>query len=161
MSLYLEFDAIVRAFEQARLRYAVAGGLAVGLHGNLRTTEDMDFLMHADDMTSAGVVLCALGYALRNEPWTFKNTRLTLHRFMKPVEGTEDLHVVDLLVPGSAKALRFLEKAVAIPYADITLRVVQAKDLIAMKQARGSKEDELDIQRLRERHEEIQPDDEG
>jgi hypothetical protein len=47
MSLYLEFDAVVRQLEAAKLRYAVAGGLAVGLHGFIRATEDMDFLVEA------------------------------------------------------------------------------------------------------------------
>src|ERR1700679_1288812 len=50
MALYLEFDRIVRQFAKARLRYAVAGGLAVGLHGHIRATKDMDFLIHDRDV---------------------------------------------------------------------------------------------------------------
>ncbi len=49
MALYVEFDRIVRAFTRAKVRYAVAGGFAVGLHGYIRATQDMDFLIHADD----------------------------------------------------------------------------------------------------------------
>lgn len=161
MSLYLEFDAVVRAFADADLRYAVAGGLAVGLHGYLRTTEDMDFLVHPDCIVSASELLAGLGYSLRNEPWTFTNTRLTLHRFMKPVDRTEDIHIVDLLTPEEQETLNFIERAEEIPFADTRVRVVQAKDLITMKRARGSAVDDLDIQMLERRDEKRSTDDES
>jgi hypothetical protein len=57
MNLYLEFGRIVAAFEEAGLRYALAGGLAVGMHGYLRTTRDMDFLLHPEDIEQAAAVL--------------------------------------------------------------------------------------------------------
>ena len=39
------FEAIVRALNDAGIRYLVAGGLAVNAHGYLRFTKDADFVI--------------------------------------------------------------------------------------------------------------------
>ncbi len=39
------FEAIVRALEDAGVRYLVAGGLAVNAHGFLRFTKDVDLVV--------------------------------------------------------------------------------------------------------------------
>jgi hypothetical protein len=42
------FDALVRALEDAHVRYLVAGGLAVNAHGLLRFTKDVDLVVQLD-----------------------------------------------------------------------------------------------------------------
>jgi hypothetical protein len=39
------FEAIVRALNDAGVRYLIAGGLAVNAHGYLRFTKDADFII--------------------------------------------------------------------------------------------------------------------
>ena len=39
------FEAIVRALNDAEMRYLVAGDLAVNAHGYLRFTKDVDFVI--------------------------------------------------------------------------------------------------------------------
>ncbi|MBM3357125.1 MAG: hypothetical protein FJY54_05305 [Betaproteobacteria bacterium] len=39
------FEALVAALETARVRYLVAGGLAVSAHGHLRFTHDVDLVV--------------------------------------------------------------------------------------------------------------------
>ena len=39
------FEAIVRSFQDAGVRYLVAGGLAVNAHGYLRLTIDVDLVI--------------------------------------------------------------------------------------------------------------------
>ncbi|CUS36599.1 hypothetical protein [Candidatus Nitrospira nitrificans] len=39
------FEAIVRALNDAGIRYLVVGGLAVNAHGYLRFTKDADFVI--------------------------------------------------------------------------------------------------------------------
>src|ERR1019366_10415654 len=116
MALYLEFDLIVRRFARAKLRYAVAGGLAVGLHGYVRATQDMDFLLHQEDLAKAKAMLRRLGY--RGNPGVHEFTRagLTLKRFFKRLPREDELMLVDFLIPTSARMLRVLEKAVSVPY---------------------------------------------
>jgi hypothetical protein len=149
MALYLEFDLIVRRFAQAKLRYAVAGGLAVGLHGYVRATQDMDFLMHEEDLAKAKVMLLRQGYRANPAVQEFARAGLTLNRFFKRLPKEEDLMLVDILIPTSARMLRVLERAVLVPYGKTSIRVVTANDLVKMKRLRGSTADKADIEFLR------------
>lgn len=42
------FEAIVRTLNEARVRYLVAGGLAVNAHGYVRLTQDIDLVIALD-----------------------------------------------------------------------------------------------------------------
>src|SRR5258705_368681 len=83
MALYLEFDRIVRAFARAKVRYAVAGGFAVGLHGYIRATQDMDFLVNEDDLSKAEASLARLRYRANPDVQELTRAGLTLKRFFK------------------------------------------------------------------------------
>jgi hypothetical protein len=129
----------------------VAGGLALGLHGYVRATEDMDFLIHPDDLPATAALLTRLGYRANPVAQKFRRGGLVLHRFWKPAPRGDDLMVVDLLTPASGRTRVFLDRALTIPFGKGTVRVVAAKDLIAMKRARGSLTDQADIAQLRQR----------
>lgn len=61
------FEAIVGAFEEAGVRYLVAGGLAVNAHGYLRFTHDVDLVIQfrPENVVSAFRALASLGYQPR------------------------------------------------------------------------------------------------
>lgn len=61
------FEAIVRALEDAGVRYLVAGGLAVNAHGHLRFTHDVDLVIQLVpfNIVSAFKALASLGYQPR------------------------------------------------------------------------------------------------
>jgi hypothetical protein len=151
MALYLEFDLIVRQFEKRKLRYAVAGGLAVGLHGYIRATQDMDFLVDEEDIVKAESVLSKLGYRANPTVQEFPRSGLALRRLFKRVSREDELMLVDLLIPKSARMKRVLHQAVSIPFGKGSIRVVTARDLMAMKRLRGSKTDKVDIEFLRKK----------
>ena len=148
MSLYLEFDEIVRCLGDGSVRFAVAGGLAVGLHGYVRATEDIDLLVAAADLDRAGSVLRGLGYRENPDPQVFPKSGLTLHRFYKGLPAQQDLLLVDLLIPQSDSMEQILARAVEIRYGNESIRVVSAPDLVAMKRLRNSKADQADIDYL-------------
>jgi hypothetical protein len=58
------FEAIVRALNEAGVRYLIAGGLAVNAHGYLRFTQDVDVVLtlEPDNILSAFEALARLGY---------------------------------------------------------------------------------------------------
>lgn len=58
------FDSLVRALDEAEVRYLVAGGLAVNAHGYLRFTRDIDivFQLARDNILSAFGALEQIGY---------------------------------------------------------------------------------------------------
>ena len=108
----------------------------------------MDFLVHPDDADRASELVKELGYRVGGKPWTFQNTQITLRRFLKPIAQSEDLFVLDFMIPESEEGRGILDRAEQRPYAGITIQVVNKQDLIAMKRRRGSKQDEADIARL-------------
>ncbi|MBT3380666.1 MAG: hypothetical protein HN742_17865 [Lentisphaerae bacterium] len=148
MNLYEEFDRVVAAFEEAGLHYALVGGLAVGMHGFLRATKDMDFLLHPDDLAATLGVMKALGYLQNSEPWTFKDTQLTLWRFLKPVPEPGDAVVVDVLVPKTTRHQEMIERSELYPMGDVRVAVVSRADLIDLKMDRGAAQDVADIENL-------------
>jgi len=58
------FEAVVRALQDANVRYLVAGGLAVNAHGYLRATGDVDLIIQLkpDNVIPAFRALSGLGY---------------------------------------------------------------------------------------------------
>jgi hypothetical protein len=42
--------ALVRIFDEERIPYAIAGAIALGAHGRVRLTEDVDVLLRRDDL---------------------------------------------------------------------------------------------------------------
>lgn len=58
------FEAIVRSLNEARVRYLVAGGLAVNAHGYLRFTKDADLVIQLvpENIERAFAALGAIGY---------------------------------------------------------------------------------------------------
>ena len=151
MALYLEFDRIVRGFGKAKLRYAVVGGLAVGLHGYIRAPQDMDFLLHPLDLPKAEAMLLRFGYRANAESQEFSRAGLTLKRFFKRLRNENDLMLADILVPTSLSMQRVLVRAVSIPFGKSAIRVVSARDLVRMKRYRSSATDKADIEFLRKR----------
>jgi hypothetical protein len=149
MRLYLEFDKIVRALIAAKARFAVAGGLAVGLHGYLRATKDIDFLAREVDLPKIRKVLRKLGYRESGESCDFPKSGLGLHRFYHRPARSEDLLLVDVLIARSRQIAAIVRRAKRVPYADLKLPVVALEDLYTMKMLRGSTQDKADIEHLK------------
>ncbi|MBI3082831.1 MAG: hypothetical protein HYY90_00455, partial [Candidatus Omnitrophica bacterium] len=53
---------LLQQFEQQRIRYGVIGGFALGLLGAPRSTMDLDFLVHREDLEALHQLLSRLGY---------------------------------------------------------------------------------------------------
>src|SRR5579862_6285892 len=61
------FVPVIRGFNDAGVSYVIVGGLATVLHGHLRVTADIDFVIRLDDanVTRALDVVLSLGYRAR------------------------------------------------------------------------------------------------
>ncbi len=147
--LFSEFDRIVRRLEEEQIRYAVIGALALALHGHIRATGDMDFLLHPGDLEQTLGVMKSLDYIQSNEPRTFKNIELTLWRFLKPIPETEEFYMVDMLLTEQEKHIEMLGRAEMANWGKIGVKVVRKEDLIHLKKSRGSKQDLADIEFLK------------
>lgn len=90
-----------------------------------------------------------MGYAELNEPWSFENTRITLHCFGKrSVEDDQDLIVIDLPFGYEERHAAIIARSVVDESSAGKIRLATRDDLIWMKKIRGSKQDEADIEKL-------------
>lgn len=146
MNLFDEFYRIVRAMDMAGIPYAVVGGLAMAFHDQPRFTRDIDLLVAAGHIERVPAALEAAGYFEASEPWTFANSGLTLHHYIR-TDG-EDHLIVDILVGDHPRHRQIVAGASEQPWSQGVVRLARKEDLIWLKQQRGSEQDQVDIRRL-------------
>ncbi len=146
MNIFEEFRKIVMAIEANNLEYALVGGVALAFHDQPRFTKDIDLLLIPDDIDNFADVLSKLDFFVSATPWTFKNTDMTLHRFIKIV-GDDHLQL-DVLTANSERSQQIIQNALNAESEYGTVRVASIEDLIWMKRKRNSDQDQVDIKML-------------
>jgi len=144
--LIQQFSEVARALQRSSIRYAVVGGVAVAMHGGVRTTKDIDFLVHSEETESCMALLAGLGYRTPREALTFRKPGLTLRRMWKPGRADGDLRVFDLLLAERPAHRRMLRYALRLPWGRGRLAVLRPADLVQLKSARLSGTDQQDIE---------------
>jgi hypothetical protein len=146
MDLFQEFATLTRALEEARVDYAVAGGLAVAIWGVPRATQDIDLLIPIETLDSALAVARRCGFSIEALPMSFHDGT-EIRRISKPDAGSlltlDLLLVTPNLVPAWTSRLR-------LPIEGGEIWVVGREGLIRMKTAAGRPQDLADAQRLSE-----------
>ena len=155
------FEAIVTALRDARVRYLVAGGLAVNAHGYLRLTYDVDLVIQldADNIRTAFGALASLGYR-PSIPVTAERfadeaqrARWIRDKGMQVLNFASDRHrpvTVDVFVTEPFDFDSEYEAAMQGKLAPgLTVRFVSISTLIAMKQLANRPRDLDDIEHLR------------
>jgi hypothetical protein len=66
MDFKLVLERLLTGFQEKDIRYALTGGFALGLWGGSRSTVDLDFLVHREDMDMAHMLMTNLGYELHH-----------------------------------------------------------------------------------------------
>ncbi len=155
------FEAIAAALNGARVRYLVAGGLAVNAHGYVRLTHDVDLVVQLDpaNILPAFAALAGLGYRplvpvtaaqfadpAQRAAWIRDKgmTVLNFHSDRHPT-ATVDVFVSDPF-DFDAEYARALQAELS-PGAAV--RFVSIPTLIAMKEIANRARDRDDIEHLR------------
>ena len=157
------FEAIVRALNDAGVRYLVAGGLAVNAHGYLRFTKDVDIVIQLipENVLRTFAALGMLGYRpaapVTAEQFADQSTREGwIHdKHMQVLQLWSDRHrdtSIDIFVGDPFPFEEEYAKALIKPlYGAIDVRFVSLSTLIAMKELAGREQDRIDIEHLRMR----------
>lgn len=155
------FELIVRALNEAGVRYLIAGGLAVNAHGYMRFTKDVDIVLRLvpGNIMRAFQSLGQLGYkpnvpvtadqfaddALRNS-WIKDNGMQVLQLWSDTHRETP----IDIFVSEPFDFEGEYHNALAKPlYGSLEVRFVSIPTLIQMKQAADREQDRIDIAHLR------------
>jgi len=147
------FEKVFQALAEHRVNYAVAGGVAVALHGATRGTVDIDIALAFDEKNfeRAEQALKALGLASRlpisaSEVYRFrqeylKNRNLIAWSFVNPDNPSE---IVDLLMTHDLKKM----KTKTLSFQGRKIPLLALEDLIKMKTGTGRRQDEEDVKAL-------------
>jgi hypothetical protein len=144
--------SIVRLFEKNNIDYALCGGFAVAIHGYVRMTQDIDFIILPEDLERAKECLEKINYNLPSGMLPFKQPDGSFRQIIRINKAVQqDLYTVDLMLcEGSLKQAWEDRKLVSI--GEQTLKVVSKTSLITMKKEAGRSKDLLDVVEL-ESHE--------
>ncbi|HEV8437294.1 MAG TPA: nucleotidyl transferase AbiEii/AbiGii toxin family protein [Methylomirabilota bacterium] len=145
-NLFEEFRAVVGALGDARVPYAICGGIAMSIHAHPRATIDIDLLAPPDAVVKIVDVLLPHGFVRRERtPTRLAEGEVVMHRLTKIVPEDPEVLVLDVIEvrPGATEGAWQTRTSTAWEGHSVT--VVSRAGLIALKRLRGSPQDIADI----------------
>lgn len=155
----MKVTEFLSALSREQVRYVLVGGLAVQLHGYMRSTFDVDLVLAMNDENldrfigvakqhylapSIPVPIDALRDAAQIERW-YREKGMLAFSLREPQAGGG---VVDVLVRPAVPFEQLLENAVEGKLFALPVWIGCIDDLLAMKRAAGRPKDLLDIDAL-------------
>ena len=149
MDILGEYTQFVKSLEKAGIEYATCGGLAMAVHGHVRATKDLDFLVRPDDLEKAFEVARKLGFDIEGLPLDFDRGSFQLRRISKINKETKSLITVDFILV-TDKIEDVWDDREHLDWDSGSAWVVSRRGLIKMKTTAGRDQDLLDIRKLEE-----------
>jgi len=143
-----EMLRITKELNEAKIDYALCGGLAVAVHGYPRATKDVDLMVHAEDLARIRTLMKQLDYRVEGGFQTFRAGTPEESKLWRISRATNDeLWTVDFIVV--ADFFRDVWKdRIAIEFRGQQIRVVSADGLRKMKEFSGRPQDLADLEKL-------------
>ena len=141
-----EFLALVHAFGEHGIDYALCGGLAMAVHGFTRATEDIDILIEPESLILARQAAAKCGFRLRGTEIEFRSGA-RLARVLKAAPAGEDYLLLDFMLVGPATRVAW-DSRIDQPTPWGSIRVVGREALKAMKRQAGRPQDLVDVERM-------------
>ena len=142
-----ELRILAAKLDERGIEYALCGGMAMGVHGHLRTTIDIDMLVLPQSLPQVLEVADLLGYNIRGLDMDFR--AVEIRRVSKIDTDSHDLLSLDfLLVRPTIQPV--WDSRIQARWEHGILSVVSRQGLIQLKTLRNSDQDLLDIKVLSE-----------
>jgi hypothetical protein len=153
--------AIFKALQQFKVRFLLAGGLAVNAYGFLRQTKDVDIVIELvpDNIAAAFQALASVGYRplvpISADQFSDPRNREIWMREkeMKVLQFWSDEHLqtpVDVFVHVPFDFSRELANAPTKELIEVGhVPIVSLRTLVSMKQAANREQDQIDLSNLR------------
>ncbi|HTH46784.1 MAG TPA: hypothetical protein VMB21_04685 [Candidatus Limnocylindria bacterium] len=146
LDVLTELLALVQAFREDGVDYAVCDGLAMAVHGFTRATEDIDLLVEPESLPKVREVAARCGFRLRRSDIEFRSGA-RLAQVLKTSPTSEDFLLLDLMLVGDVTREAWNSR-IDQPTPWGVIRVVSRDALKAMKRQAGRPQDLVDIQRM-------------
>lgn len=153
------YENVFRMLRQNEIRYAVAGGIALVLHGVVRFTADLDLIVDLEQENLKRFIhsLRELGYRPRNpvkaealldpatrEQWK-REKGMEVFSFVDP---THPMSLIDVFIEEKILFREIMKDIVNVTAKGITIPVVSLPHLKRLKKAAGRPQDLADIEAI-------------
>ena len=153
------YEEILIEFQKKEVKYVIVGGIAINLHGFLRSTADMDILVDMTDENLKKIVniLKKKGYHVKQpvDPMGIANEKtrhdwihgknMKAFNFYKENEYKE----VDIIIESPISYQEAKKNALQLKIGSMKISVISIDDLIKMKSHTGRDVDQKDIKQLK------------
>jgi hypothetical protein len=148
MDLIREFGALIDVFNREGVEYAVCGGIAVTIHGYVRATKDVDFLIRAEDADRVVKLAGQAGFLddSGNIAFALGTERQTTVRRVVKIEG-RDLLMLDLILVSPILEPAWQSRT-KIEWEGRLVSIVSRQGLALMKSLAGRDQDLTDLKQL-------------
>ena len=155
MDLTSELLNLTRRLNAAGIDYAVCGGLAMAVHGFVRATKDIDLLIRREDLKRVETLAEEVGFSIRAGIIPFGTGTPDAREIFRTSKVIDNVVVpLDLMLVAPSLEEVWKNRVVA-EFDGEHIVVVSREGLTAMKRAAGRPQDLLDIEKLREGHDEF------
>jgi hypothetical protein len=145
-----ELEAIIDALNADGVPYALCGGLALGIHGHPRATEDIDILVDAADLVRALAAAKRVGFDIPARKMIFglrEGKKREVQRVSKLDPQTGDLMPLDFLLVND-ELVDVWSSRITVDTGVRKLIVVSRAGLATMKRIAGRTRDLADLEEL-------------
>lgn len=144
--IYQDFLELLHVLEKHKVKYAVIGGYAVGIHAEPRYTKDLDIIVDPT-IKNGSALIKALG------EFGAPISNLSKEEIAKPgliyIFGIEPLRVDIINRIKGASVSEIIKRAKKFKIQDTKIIVVSIADLIKLKKIAGRPQDLADIEKLK------------
>ncbi len=150
------YENVFRSLQKNNIRYAVAGGVALVLHGVVRFTADLDLIvdLEPENLRRFVQAMTELGYRPRNpvkadeflDPavragWK-RDNNMEVFSFVDPAQP---INLIDVFIEEKIPFREVFQEIAQMGAKGITIPVVSLRHLKMLKQAAGRPQDLADI----------------
>ncbi len=156
----MKFSDLLKTISKARIKYLVVGGIAVNLHGIIRPTKDIDFVVYLEEKNVCKFckLLTKIGYLpkvpvkvedfadpKKRQDW-IKNKNMVVFCFY---HKTDLMNVIDVFVKHPLPFEGMYKRRSVIKLDGVPVSVISIKDLIKLKEKANRFQDKSDIMLLK------------
>lgn len=156
----MKFVDLLKEISKAKIKYLVVGGIAVNLHGIIRPTKDIDFIVYLErkNLLKFCRLMTRLGYLpkvpvkaeefadpKKRNDW-IKNKNMIVFCFY---HKSDLMNVVDVFVKHPLPFEGMYQRRSIVFIDEVQVSVIGIKDLIRLKEKANRLQDQSDIMLLR------------
>jgi hypothetical protein len=149
---------LFRCLQAHDVRYLLAGGLAMNLHGVPRMTMDIDLVLALDAQNVDAFLNCARALRLKPQaPVPLESLRDPDQRqawieqkqlIAFALTGAPGVPTVDLILKHPLDLDAAMNRALVQDVSGVAVRIASLQDMIALKQNTGRRQDQDDVEHL-------------